>query len=243
MMRKVFSVALMATLACVFGLAQSANAGVTIDVVFVDATSPTGITINAGDDGGGPGCEFQGYYHTVVATGRCMDVIMTTTYDFISMGVSVSYDSDNGLALGQVNEWLGMGVEFDKSGNATKSCAPMGPIVDNPTVNGGILQAFDCSVPPPNGPPQMAAGTYKIGTIVWDTSGTTLGTETMSAVIAGGDGFIAVINGNIMSGTNSISSQVVLRSHILNIVPEPGTASLLGLGLVGLVLAGRRSRA
>jgi hypothetical protein len=31
-------------------------------------------------------------------------------------------------------------------------------------------------------------------------------------------------------------------SHILNIIPEPGTASLMGLGLVGLILAGRRSR-
>jgi hypothetical protein len=234
MMRKVFSVALIAALACVFGLAQSANAGVTIDVVFVDATSPTGITIQAGDPG--PGCTFSGYYETVITEGRCMNVIMTTTEEFISMGVSVSYDSDNGLALASVYEWRGVGVEFTKTGVATKSCGPFGPIVDN----GGILQAFDCSVPPPNAPPQAAAGTYQIGTIVWDTSGTTgPNTETISAVIAGGDGFIAVINGNI----TSISDQVVVRSHILNIIPEPGTASLLGLGLVGLILAGRRSRA
>jgi len=235
MMRKVFSVALIAAMACVFGLAQSANAGVTIDVVFQDATSPTGITIDPGD--AGPGCTFGGYYHVVVPTGRCMNVILTSTYDFVSMGVSVSYDTDNGLALASVYEWRGLGVAFDKSGNATASCSPFGGIVDN----GGIIQAFDCGVAPPAAPPQVGAGTYQIGTIVWDTSGTTAGTETISTVIAGGDGFIAVINGNVIS--ISKLGQVVVRSHILNIVPEPGTASLLGLGLVGLILAGRRSRA
>jgi hypothetical protein len=30
------------------------------------------------------------------------------------------------------------------------------------------------------------------------------------------------------------------NSAILTIIPEPGTASLLGLGMLGLVMAGRR---
>jgi hypothetical protein len=49
----------------------------------------------------------------------------------------------------------------------------------------------------------------------------------------------AVINGNIVNYT----SMVVTGNHVLNIVPEPGTAALLGLGFVGLTLAARRSRA
>lgn len=238
MMRKVFSVALMATMACVFGLAQSANAGTTIDVVFQDAITPTGITINAGDPG--PGCTFTGYYHRTVATGRCMNVMLYTTDPLIGVGVSVDYDNDNGLAVMGVREWAGVGVSFNKLGTLQKSCGPAGPVVDN----GGIIQQFDCIIPPPNAPPSLAPGTYRMGTIIWDTSGTVAGgdnLEVIAAVIAGGDGVGAVINGNILDTT----ALVVVRSHILNlnIIPEPGTASLLGLGLVGLILAGRRSRA
>ena len=66
MMRKMFSVALLATLACVFGL--SANAGVTIDVHFQDASIPSGITIQPGDLG--PGCDFGGYAGGSASTGR-----------------------------------------------------------------------------------------------------------------------------------------------------------------------------
>jgi threonine dehydrogenase-like Zn-dependent dehydrogenase len=44
--------------------------------------------------------------------------------------------------------------------------------------------------------------------------------------------------GNIID----VSSTVVQGSAVLNIIPEPGTAALLGLGFVGLVLAARRRR-
>jgi len=237
-MRKALSVVLMATMACVFGLAQSAKAGVTMDVVFQDAWSPTGITINPGDPG--PGCTFDGYYHHTVATGRCMDVMLYTTDPLIGVGFSVDYDQDNGLAVMGVKEWVGVGVSFNKLGTLQKSCAPAGPVADSPNYP-GVIQQFDCIIPPPNAPPSVAPGTYKLGTIIWNTSGTYNGgdnIEVISAVIAGGDGVGAVINGNILDTTSS----VVLRSHIVNLMPEPGTASLLGLGLVGLILARRRSR-
>ena len=152
------------------------------------------------------------------------------------MGVSVTYDSDNGLALASMYEWSGIGVSFDKNGAVAKSCSPPGGLADN----SGVIQSFDCIVPPPANASPVAAGTYRIGTIVWNTSGaTTPGVGAVSAYIDSlVDGVIAIVNGNDVN----ISDQVVVGTHLLTIIPEPGTASLLGLGLVGLILAGRRYR-
>jgi hypothetical protein len=60
----------------------------------------------------------------------------------------------------------------------------------------------------------------------------------IQAVFASGDGFSAEINGNVVD----VSASVVLGSHILTIIPEPGTAALLGSGVVGLLLAARGRR-
>jgi hypothetical protein len=222
MMRKVFSIAL---LAFVFGLAQSAMAGVTIDIEFQDSLAPT-LTMSPGD--AGPGCVFTGFYGRSAATGRCMDVILTTTDPLISLNASVAYDSDNGLAVASFNEWKGVGVAFNMLGTPTKNCSNFDGVGDS----GSVVGIFECSVAPPNGPPSVAPGTYRLGTIVWDTSAVT-GSEAMSLVnvIVG-----AVINGVI----TDVSSSVVTNATGINIIPEPGTAALLGLGLIGLILSGRR---
>ena len=229
-MRKVFSVALMATLACVFGL--SANAGVTVDVIFQDTgTSALDVPITSPT---GTGCAFGGYSGGSVSTGYCMDVILTSTHDMTVVSTSVSYDNTNGLAIASMYEWKGPIVS---PGRIPTQCVNVGGLVDQ----GGVIESFDCGISFPNNPPVLAAGTYRVGTIIWDATGGAISSNAISAVINDlFDGVGAVINGNVVFLG---SGDIVVNPGSLNIIPEPGTASLLGLGLVGLILAGRRSRA
>ena len=232
-MRRWRALGLLVTFSWSGGRAQDARAGVTIDVLFQDGTGHA-LTIAAGD--AGPGCTFNGYYGSTVASGRCMDLVMTSTVPFLAFIASVTYDSDNGLAVGNAYEWKGVGVAFNDSGVATKYCAPgTDPDIED---DGTMLSRFDCLIPMPSNPPEASPGTYRIGTIVWDTSGTNPGQETIAAYIWDViDGVVAVIDGNVVVLT---SADIVVNSALLRIIPEPSTAALLGLGLVSLVLATRR---
>ncbi|MBW1686843.1 MAG: hypothetical protein JRS35_17465 [Deltaproteobacteria bacterium] len=151
-----------------------------------------------------------------------MDVILTSTVPIIGLSVSVTYDSDNGLALAAMHEWKGVGVAFNKAGVPQRFCSPTGGLVDN----GGVLQSFDCSIGPRFNPPTLAAGTYKIGTIVWDTTGFTPGQETIAGYIDDlRDGVAAVINGNVVF---LISADIVVRSHLLTSDPPCGNGVIEG---------------
>ena len=60
-----------------------------------------------------------------------------------------------------------------------QSCLPAAGLADY----GDIIQSFDCIVEYPYNPPTLPAGTYRIGTVVWDTSGMALGPIWIAAYI------------------------------------------------------------
>jgi hypothetical protein len=179
-----------------------------------------------------------------------MDVVLKTSVDWISAGVSAQYEDGNGLAVGSTYEWKGPIVSWSR-GAPTAVCGVPSGVVVNPPGFGRTkgIQSFECVIPPANNPPVAPPGTYRVGTIVWDTSGTyVLGANsvTIAAFIDTlVDGFNAVVNGNII-----VDYPVTVQSQTLNIQPAVPSmsaaglaglgAAVLGIGIVALVVAGHR---
>ena len=82
----------------------------------------------------------------------------------------------------------------------------------------------------------LPSNTYQIGTVLWSVNAGVNddGADLLSGLFnVGGD----AIGG---AGFVDISDQALFHSATVNVVPEPGTAGLLGFGLIGLVALSRR---
>jgi hypothetical protein len=211
----VFAVALVAAVASLVGFTRESQAGVTYDLQLSGGGHTTTLST-----------AFAG---TITA-----NIFLYTDEAITAASVTVEWDTDNAneLDLVSASHWFGtkivMGVTF----------TPLNPTFTDSSEASQLVRHFVSTVT--IGSDTGGPGTYKLGTIVWspNIANVTNDGNDISAIIFGlVDGFTV-----LGSATNN-QVDIATTGIAVNIVPEPGTAALVGLGLMGLVLAGRRNRA
>jgi hypothetical protein len=137
---------------------------------------------------------------------------------------------------------LGASVSIDYSAlGAAGSVFAFGSTLFTPPLPWGLATASDTGSEILNinagaaGPPGLAAGnSYLLGTITFALNGTPGSFNIFPYIdVPTGDDILDG-NGDVISGTTAFNSGTA-------VVPEPGTLSLLGMGLGGLYVVGRRS--
>jgi hypothetical protein len=113
------------------------------------------------------------------------------------------------------------------------SWAPLTP--DCGSINqipGGTAQSLEQGVA--SGTTGGTFGKLKIGTVTFHVSGT--GTDTITPF------YVEFVDGFLQNDGTTFTSTAPVFGAVVNIVPEPATAVLIGLGILGLGVSGRRRR-
>jgi len=206
-------------------LAGDSRAGATVDLLFVSyngaSITPTNwfrsASVRPGD--------------TLV-----MDIVLRTQSPLAFHSFSLEYDlspseSAHPLTPGHKGNWLGVALDETNPNLTYAPRAPFSPTTPHfvgswQSTNGGSTTLF---LPPSPG------GGYTVGTIVWTLSSFPFDVNYIFSGL-----FNPGVDGIADNNFNLIDSYVLFHSAAVGPIPEPGTAALLGLGLVGLAAAGRR---
>jgi hypothetical protein len=253
-MRKVFSVALMAAMVCLVGMTKDASATITISLVW------------SGCGGGAGGCTATGSDTITVNPGGGqtlrLDVFLShdLTQGIAAEAFSLNFDTNgenelnlNAGTMGAI-DWTGSDVH---PGPASDVYGPIATGVTSHESPGpgstGRVNSFDSgfgvSAYLPDNIGTYSVGTfvgtapasYRVGQAFFTVNGAaTDGADVFAGLFAAADEFVDGLNNTLNNA--SPPGTFVFGTATINLVPEPGTVSLLGLGLVGLVLAGRRNR-
>ncbi len=144
----------------------------------------------------------------------------------------------NGSAGGGVSvDYSTTVVDFDIVTFQSFQVAPLPISFGPPTDSGTQINSFQAFDFPPDPKGLVAGESYLLGTITFHTVTGSVGVFQIDSVIVGTDG---LSDGNFVD----ITATSTYNSATMNVspVPEPGTLSLLGMGLGGLYAVGRRSR-